>query len=92
MLRDPATAPISAELRETLAFLAKVTLAPDAVGPDDAARVRAVGVSDDAIDDALHVAFLFAVYDRLADSMGWEQLDERERAGAAQRLHRNGYA
>lgn len=92
MLRDPETAPVSAALRETLVFLAKVTLAPDAVGQDDARRVRAVGVSDAAIDDALHVAFLFAVYDRLADAMGWEQLDERERAGAAQRLFRDGYA
>lgn len=92
VLRDPDTAPISPGLRATLAFLAKVTLTPDALGPDDAAQARAAGVSDEALDDALHVAFLFAVYTRLADAMGWEQLDERERAGSASRLFRKGYA
>jgi hypothetical protein len=41
----------------------------------DAEDVRAVlrlGVSKDAVADALEVAFLFNIYDRLADAMGWD--------------------
>jgi hypothetical protein len=29
-------------------------------------------VSKQAVEDALEVAFLFNIYDRLADAMGWE--------------------
>ena len=34
--------------------------------------LRAAGLSDDAIADAIHVCAMFNVYDRLADAMGWE--------------------
>jgi hypothetical protein len=34
-------------------------------------RARA-GVSKQAIQDAMEVAFLFNIYDRLADAMGWD--------------------
>ena len=30
------------------------------------------GVSKQAIQDAMEVAFLFNIYDRLADAMGWD--------------------
>ena len=30
------------------------------------------GVSKTAIEEALEVAFLFNIYDRLADTMGWD--------------------
>ena len=54
--------------------------------------VRA-GVSNQAIEDAMEVAFLFNIYDRLADAMGW---DVPSRAGgyyqmAARRLLKHGY-
>jgi len=39
---------------------------------EDVRAVLAVGVSRAAINDALEVAFLFNIYDRLADSMGWD--------------------
>jgi hypothetical protein len=40
--------------------------------PEDVRMVLRTGVSRQAIQDALEVAFLFNVYDRLADSMGWD--------------------
>ena len=51
------------------------------------------GVSKQAIQEALEVAFLFNVYDRLADAMGW---DVPPVAGgyyqvAARRLLKHGY-
>ena len=51
------------------------------------------GVSKNAIRDALEVAYLFNIYDRLADAMGW---DVPSRASgyyqvAAKRLLSQGY-
>jgi hypothetical protein len=58
-------------MRATLALLEKVTLTPDEVQPADVDAVRAEGVSDQAISDALHVCYGFNLIDRLADSFAW---------------------
>jgi alkylhydroperoxidase family enzyme len=55
-----------------LGFLEKLTLRPEELVPDDADRVRAAGVSDAAMVDAIHVAALFNMIVRLADSLGWD--------------------
>jgi uncharacterized peroxidase-related enzyme len=70
--RDWRTAPISAELRATLGFVAKLTLHPEDVTGEDADAVRAAGVSDNALADAIHVCALFSMIVRLADSLGWD--------------------
>jgi hypothetical protein len=49
-----------------------MTLDHGNLGPDDVRAVMRAGVSKEAIADALEVAFLFNVYDRLADAMGWD--------------------
>ena len=38
--------------------------------------VLALGVSKQAIREAMHVAYLFNIYDRLADSLGWDVPDK----------------
>ena len=55
-----------------LGFLEKLTLRPEELSPADAVAVRAAGVSDQAIVDAIHVAALFNMIVRLADSLGWD--------------------
>jgi alkylhydroperoxidase family enzyme len=55
-----------------LGFLEKLTLRPDELGPEDAKNVRAAGVSDEAMVDAIHVSALFNMIVRLADSLGWD--------------------
>jgi len=55
-----------------LGYLEKLTLRPEELGPEDAAAVRAAGVSDSAMVDAIHVAALFNMITRLADSLGWD--------------------
>jgi alkylhydroperoxidase family enzyme len=55
-----------------LGFLEKLTLRPEEVTPDDADRVRAAGISDEAMADAIHVAALFNMIVRLADSLEWD--------------------
>jgi alkylhydroperoxidase family enzyme len=62
------TAPISEQLRATLAFLRKVTRDHAAVAPDDVRALLALGVTHAQIEDALHVGFAFNVITRLADT------------------------
>jgi alkylhydroperoxidase family enzyme len=56
----------------TLGFLEKLTLRPEELTRADADAVSAAGVSDEALVDAIHVAALFNMIVRLADSLGWE--------------------
>lgn len=51
------------------------------------------GVSKNAIRDALEVAYLFNIYDRLADTMGWDvpAVSSGYYQVAAKRLLKHGY-
>ena len=69
MLADYRAAPIGEGLRATLALLEKLTLTPEAVTPADVDAVRAHGVTDEAIEDAILVCFLFSFYNRMADTL-----------------------
>jgi alkylhydroperoxidase family enzyme len=54
-----------------LGYLEAVTLRPGEVQAEDAEAVRAAGLSDQAIVDALLVSAYFNLIDRLADSFGF---------------------
>jgi hypothetical protein len=93
VLSDYTTAPIGERLRATLALLEKMTLDPGGLQAGDVRTAMSAGASKQAIQDAMEVAFLFNIYDRLADSMGW---DVPALAGgyytvAARRLIKHGY-
>ena len=60
--------------------------------PEDARALRALGVSRQAIADALHVCFVFNIYDRLADTLGWEIPAPAYFTRAAKRMLERGYA
>lgn len=92
VLADWRTAPINETLRATLGFLEKLTRQPEAVGPADVEAVRAAGASDQAIEEAIYVCFLFNVVDRLADAFDFEMPSERERSKVARFLFNFGYA
>jgi len=91
VLADYRTAPISEKLRAMLGFLEKLTLRPAEVGPDDAAPLRAAGLSDAEIESAVHVCALFNVINRVADSLGFEATDRRGYEGSGRRLLNVGY-
>lgn len=91
MVDDWRSAPIDAKLRAQLAFLEKLTLRPDEVRPRDIEPLRAAGLSDAAIEDAIQVCTLFNIYDRMADALGWYLPDARGYAASAQNLMRRGY-
>ena len=90
-MEDWRRAPIDAKLRAQLEFLEKLTLRPDEVRPRDVAPLRAAGVSDEAIEDAINVCALFNIYDRMADSLGWYLPDQAGYAASANNLMRRGY-
>jgi alkylhydroperoxidase family enzyme len=83
---DWRTAPVDPGLRSTLGFLEKLTLRPEELSDADAEAVLSEGVTVSALVDAIHVAALFSMIVRLADSFGWH-VPTREafaaRAGAS---------
>jgi len=89
---DWRTAPIDERLRATLGFLEKLTLRPHELGPADADAARAAGASDEALVDAIHVAALFNMIDRLADSLGWDVPPFEEFSARAEAMLASGYA
>jgi hypothetical protein len=74
-----------------LGFIEKLTLRPDELVPADADAVRAAGVSDEALVDALHVAALFNMIDRMADSLKFEVPPYESFLGRAETMLAEGY-
>jgi alkylhydroperoxidase family enzyme len=93
VLEDFESAPVNERVRATLRFLRRMTLEPDALRPEDARAVLATGVTRPALAEAIHVSYLFNIYDRLADAMGWHVPDPKVGfyRTAAQRLLKHGY-
>jgi uncharacterized peroxidase-related enzyme len=86
------TAPLEPQLRAMLGFLEKLTLAPETVTAADAQALRDAGLSDAAIEDAIHACVLFNVYDRLADAFEFDIPDRSAFAKSAAMLLSRGYA
>ena len=79
-------------MRATLGFLEKMTLRPDELSQSDAEAVRDAGVTDEALLDAIHVAALFNMIDRMADSLGFEPPAPEYLERGAPRMLAGGYA
>jgi alkylhydroperoxidase family enzyme len=92
VLDDWRTAPVDERLRATLGFLEKLTLEPESLTRADAEAVRATGVSDPALLDAIAVAALFNVIDRIADALRFEVPPPEAFAARADRMLATGYA
>jgi alkylhydroperoxidase family enzyme len=75
----------------TLGFLEKVTRTPWEIGPGDIAPLRAEGVSEQAIEDALVVCSLFNIIDRMADALAVTIPTAEGFAQTADRLLEHGY-
>ena len=91
MLADHRRAPITPGLRATLDLLQTVTLTPQDADPADVEAVRAAGVSDAAIEDALTVCACFNLIDRVADSLGFDLPPQDVHAGYAPQFLAEGY-
>ncbi|GCE06880.1 hypothetical protein [Dictyobacter aurantiacus] len=51
-----------------LEFLEKYTLRPSEIVPQDMQRLLEIGISEQAIQDALYASAIFQIMNRLADS------------------------
>ena len=91
VLEDWHTAPLDEKVRVTLGLLEKVTLTPGEVGPPDVAPLRAAGVNEQAIKDALVVCALFNIIDRMADALDVAKPSAEGFAQTAERLLEQGY-
>jgi alkylhydroperoxidase family enzyme len=80
------------ELAAVLAFLEKLTLRPDEIGPADADAVRAAGVADDALRNAIEVCALFSMIVRLADALDWDLPSAERLRQRAPAMLEGGYA
>src|SRR5579863_9840816 len=56
---------LSPKARAVLPFLEKLTVSPDRVEAADLVPMRAAGVSDPAIEDAIYICMLFCTFNRL---------------------------
>jgi alkylhydroperoxidase family enzyme len=90
--RDWRTAPVDERLRAALAFIEKLTLRPAELSSADTEAVFAAGVSEAALVDAIHVAALFNMIVRLADSLGWDVPTFDDFHARADRMLATGYA
>jgi alkylhydroperoxidase family enzyme len=91
VLDDWRTAPIDPKLRAMLGFVEKLTLTPEKLTSADARVLRDAGLTESAIEDAIHVCTLFSVYDRLADSFAFHIPDKYGFAQSASTLLNRGY-
>jgi hypothetical protein len=68
-----------------------MTLAPGELASADADAVLAVGVTREALTDAIRVCALFNMIVRLADSLGWEVPPPEAFASRGRVLLESGY-
>lgn len=74
-----------------LPILEKLTLAHRDLEPGDFAEVRRLGVSDEAITDALYVGYLFNIINRMADALQFEVGPQAAFDSSAHALLTRGY-
>ena len=91
VLTDWRTAPVNAKIRAALGFLQKLTLYPTDVTPADIEPMRAAGVSDQAIEDAVQVCYIFSVLTRLADAFDFDLTTSRRWRVGGRIFHWFGY-
>jgi alkylhydroperoxidase family enzyme len=74
-----------------LGYLEKLTLEPGRVTAADVVPLRDAGLSDAAIEEAIHVCALFNIYDRMADTLGFDVPGPESFAFGAKMLLQRGY-
>lgn len=92
VLEDWRTAPVPDNTRAMLGFLEKLTLTPADVGPADLVPVRAAGVSNEGIEDAVHICSLFNTIIRIADALDFDVPTTRQFDGMVGLMLKRGYA
>lgn len=71
-LTDWQNAPVRDEVRATLGFLEKLTLAPATVTAADVYKLYAANVTEEGAREAIYICFVFCTINRLADAFDFE--------------------
>lgn len=69
-MADYTAAALSPADRALCDYAVKLTLSPSAMGPADIDRLRSLGFSDRAINDAVQVVAFFNYINRIAEGLG----------------------
>jgi len=72
-------------------FVEALTREPSSLSASDVERARAAGVGDEALREAIYVAFLFNTINRVVSGLGFEHRSDRDRRRGAGMLRRRGY-
>ena len=89
MLADYRTAPLTPAFAALLALIEKITRDSLSVTDADIETVKAAGMSEEAIYDAITVCSLFQFYNTWVDASGVPALETYEHSG--KRMAKNGY-
>jgi uncharacterized peroxidase-related enzyme len=73
------------------AFIEVLTRDPNSVTAANVEQATAAGVEDDALAEAIYVAFMFNTINRVVDALGFEHRSDRDRRRGAEVLRRFGY-
>jgi uncharacterized peroxidase-related enzyme len=92
VLEDVGSAPITDAEKALLAFVDTLNERPAQIGQPDIDRLKAVGLSDEAIYDAISVCALFNFYNRWIDGTGVRGMTTELYHRNGQRLAQIGYA
>ena len=83
VLRDPQTSTLDEKHKALFRFIDQVNHDSPRIRPEDTARLRAMGWTDEELYYAITVCALFNFYNRWIDASGVHALsDEAHRAGA----------
>jgi len=91
VLQDWRTAPIENRLRTACGLVDALTLTPQSVTAQTLEPLIAAGLGADAIEDVVQVCALFNMYDRIADTLGFDVPIEAAFDQGADRLLKRGY-
>jgi alkylhydroperoxidase family enzyme len=92
VLSDYGSAPISAGLKATLAFLETMTLRPAQLSEDDATKALESGISPQSLTDAIAVAAVFNLVTRYANALNFTIPTLEKLRRVADVLVRRGYS
>jgi uncharacterized peroxidase-related enzyme len=88
---DWRTAPLNEKQRAMLGFIEKLTLSPNEIHSSDVTPLRAIGISEQAIEDAIAVCAVFSIITRIADTLGFDVPGPASFSKSAQMLLKRGY-
>lgn len=91
VLTEESVAAQSPKVRAMLPFLEKLTVTPESMVEADVAPLRAAGISESAIVDAIYVCMLFCTMNRMVDALGVAQMTPKQVDKASRMLFEKGY-